>query len=112
MQRCPGSKFGPSATGSFKDRAASICVSKLVESGVKEMAISSTGNVAASFAAYSARAGIRLWIFMPEKVNTTKFTEVLFYGHHHGVSKRVASLTLSPFGYAALEKAWLLKGGK
>lgn len=72
----------PSATGSFKDRAASICVSKLVESGVKEMAISSTGNVAASFAAYSARAGIRLWIFMPEKVNTTKFTEVLFYGHH------------------------------
>ena len=71
-----------SATGSFKDRAASICISKWVESGVKEMALSSTGNVAASFAAYSARAGIRLWIFMPEKVNSTKFTEVLFYGHH------------------------------
>ncbi len=71
-----------SATGSFKDRAASICISKWVESGVNEMAISSTGNVAASFAAYAARAGVRLWIFMPEKVNTTKFTEVLFYGHH------------------------------
>jgi threonine synthase len=71
-----------SATGSFKDRAASICISKWVELGVKEMVISSTGNVAASFAAYSARAGIRLWIFMPEKVNSTKFTEVLFYGHH------------------------------
>jgi threonine synthase len=71
----------PSATGSFKDRAASICISKWVESGVKEMALSSTGNVAASFAAYSARAGIRLWIFMPERVNTTKFTEVIFYGH-------------------------------
>jgi len=72
----------PSATGSFKDRAASICISNWVEDGVKEMAISSTGNVAASFAAYSARAGIRLWIFMPEKVNTTKYTEVLFYGHN------------------------------
>jgi threonine synthase len=71
-----------SATGSFKDRAASICVSKWVEHGVKEMAISSTGNVAASFAAYAARAGIRMWIFMPEKVNATKFTEVLFYGHN------------------------------
>jgi threonine synthase len=72
----------PSATGSFKDRAASICISKWVEFGVKQMAVSSTGNVAASFAAYSARAGIRLWIFMPEKVNTTKYTEVLFYGPH------------------------------
>jgi len=71
-----------SATGSFKDRAASICISNWVEAGVKEMSISSTGNVAASFAAYSARAGIRLWIFMPEKVNTTKYTEVLFYGHN------------------------------
>ena len=71
-----------SATGSFKDRAASICISKLIESGVKEVVLSSTGNIAASFAAYSARAGIRLWIFMPEKVNSTKFTEVLFYGHH------------------------------
>jgi threonine synthase len=71
-----------SATGSFKDRAASMCISKWLEFGTQEMAISSTGNVAASFAAYSARAGIRLWIFMPEKVNSTKFTEVLFYGHH------------------------------
>jgi threonine synthase len=72
----------PSATGSFKDRAASMCISKWVELGVREMAISSTGNVAAAFAAYSARAGIRLWIFMPEKVNATKYTEVLFYGHN------------------------------
>jgi threonine synthase len=44
------------------------------------MVLSSTGNVTASFAAYSARAGIRLWIFMPEKVNATKSSEVLFYG--------------------------------
>ncbi|MFQ5664911.1 MAG: threonine synthase [Candidatus Binatia bacterium] len=72
----------PSATGSFKDRAASICISNWVELGIKEMAVSSTGNVAASFAAYSARAGIQLWIFMPEKVNATKYTEVLFYGQN------------------------------
>jgi len=71
-----------SATGSFKDRAASICISKWIELGVSEMALSSTGNVAAAFAAYGARAGMRLWIFMPQKVNETKFTEVLFYGHH------------------------------
>lgn len=70
-----------SATGSFKDRAASIAVSNWVESGVTDVSISSTGNVGASFAAYCARAGIRLWIFLPHKVNATKFAEVVLYGH-------------------------------
>ncbi|MBA4370118.1 MAG: hypothetical protein C0418_00880 [Coriobacteriaceae bacterium] len=37
---------------------------------------------------------------------------MLFYGHHHGVSRRVANLTLGSSGFAALEKTWLLKGGK
>jgi threonine synthase len=71
-----------SATGSFKDRSGSLCISKCREFGVEEFVLSSTGNVAAAFGAYAARAGVRLWIFIPERVNRTKLTEVIVYGHN------------------------------
>jgi threonine synthase len=45
-------------TGSFKDRGMAVAVAKAVEDGVRGIVCASTGNTAASAAAYAARAGL------------------------------------------------------
>src|SRR5258708_33873917 len=47
-----------SPTGSFKDRQGSVSTSILRQAGIKECVLASTGNAAAAYAAYCARAGI------------------------------------------------------
>jgi threonine synthase len=49
---------GQNPTGSFKDRGMAAAVSKAVERGATRLVCASTGNTAASSAAYAARAGI------------------------------------------------------
>jgi threonine synthase len=49
---------GVSPTGSFKDRGMTVAVAKAVEAGARAIVCASTGNTAASAAAYAARAGI------------------------------------------------------
>ncbi len=67
-------------TGSFKDRQASVAISVLREMGVEEAVVSSTGNVAIAYAAYAARAGIKLWAFLTSQVPSEKMREVAIYG--------------------------------
>lgn len=67
-------------TGSFKDRQASITVSALKEAGITETVLASTGNVAISYAAYTSRAGIKLWAFLTSLVPVEKMREVAIYG--------------------------------
>ncbi len=69
---------GPS--GSFKDRQAAISIAALKEANVKEFVLASTGNVAISFSAYAARAGIKLWAFLTSLVPAAKMREVAIYG--------------------------------
>ncbi len=56
---------GANPTGSFKDRGMTIAVSKALEEGVEAVVCASTGNTAASAAAYAARAGLRCLILQP-----------------------------------------------
>lgn len=49
---------GANPTGSFKDRGMSVAVTRAVEQGVHTLVCASTGNTAASCAAYAARAGL------------------------------------------------------
>jgi threonine synthase len=49
---------GGNATGSFKDRGMAVAVSHAVEDGAHTLVCASTGNTAASCAAYAARAGL------------------------------------------------------
>ncbi len=49
---------GTNPTGSFKDRGMAVAVAKAVEDGARTIVCASTGNTAASAAAYAARAGI------------------------------------------------------
>lgn len=67
-------------TASFKDRQAALTVAVLKEAGLKEAVIASTGNVAMAYAAYCARAGIRLWAFLTSLVPAAKMHEVALYG--------------------------------
>lgn len=67
-------------TGSFKDRQATLVVSMMKESGVTEAVVASTGNVAISYSAYCARAGIKLWAFLTSMVPPDKMHEVALYG--------------------------------
>jgi threonine synthase len=57
-----------SPTHSFKDRQAALAVAALLEAGVQETVIASTGNAAVAYAAACARAGIKLWVFMTSMV--------------------------------------------
>jgi threonine synthase len=56
---------GGNPTGSFKDRGMTVAVSKALEEGATTIVCASTGNTAASAAAYAARAGIRAMILFP-----------------------------------------------
>jgi threonine synthase len=67
-------------TGSFKDRQASLAVSVMKENDVNEVVVASTGNVAISYSAYCARAGIKLWAFLSSLVAAEKMREVAIYG--------------------------------
>ena len=67
-------------TASFKDRQAAVTIAALKEAGVTEAVIASTGNVAISFSAYAARAGIKLWAFITSLVPPVKMREVALYG--------------------------------
>jgi threonine synthase len=52
-------------TGSFKDRGMTVAVSKALEAGADAVVCASTGNTAASAAAYASRAGLRAAILQP-----------------------------------------------
>jgi threonine synthase len=67
-------------TGSFKDRQASSAISALKAEGVKELVLASTGNAAAAYAAFCARAGIKLWVFLTSMVPAEKMRELALYG--------------------------------
>jgi len=58
---------GMNPTGSFKDRGMTMAVTKAVEEGQRAVMCASTGNTAASAAAYAAKAGIDCIVVLPLK---------------------------------------------
>jgi threonine synthase len=67
-------------TASFKDRQAAVSISALKAAGITEAVLASTGNVAISYSAFAARAGIKLWAFLTSLVPPEKMREVAIYG--------------------------------
>jgi len=59
-------------TNSFKDRVVSVAVTWARANGFDTMACASTGNLANSVAAYSARAGMRCYVFIPADLEVSK----------------------------------------
>jgi len=72
---------GENPTGSFKDRGMTVAISKAKELGKKKVLCASTGNTAASLAAYSARAGMECIVLVPKgKVAGSKMLQVAMHG--------------------------------
>lgn len=67
-------------THSFKDRAASVAVSKALEFRLNAVGCASTGNLAAATSAHAARAGLPCYIFVPRGVEKEKLSHALSYG--------------------------------
>ena len=72
---------GMNPTGSFKDRGMTMAISKAVEAGSKATICASTGNTAASAAAYSARAGLVCAVILPAgEVALGKVSQSMMHG--------------------------------
>ena len=72
---------GLNPTGSFKDRGMTTAIGEAAGQGVKTVICASTGNTAASAAAYAARAGLRSVVIIPEgKVSAGKLAGAIAYG--------------------------------
>jgi len=72
---------GANPTGSFKDRGMTMAISKAVEKGAEFTICASTGNTAASAAAYSSRAGISSVVLIPQgKIALGKLAQAIIYG--------------------------------
>ncbi len=72
---------GMNPTGSFKDRGMVVAVAKAIERGIDTVLCASTGNTAASAAAYAARAGVRAVVLLPRGgVAGAKVSQALAYG--------------------------------
>ncbi len=67
-------------TYSFKDRPATVAVSKAVEFGSKAVGCASTGNLAAATAAHAAKAGLPCYIFIPASIELNKIVQATAYG--------------------------------
>jgi len=72
---------GTNPTGSFKDRGMVVAIAKAMEEGAAAVLCASTGNTAASAAAYAARGGLRCAVVLPAgHVALGKLSQAIAFG--------------------------------
>ncbi len=67
-------------TGSYKDRGATVLMSKMKEWGVPRVVEDSSGNAGSAVAAYCAKAGIGCEIYVPQTTSPEKTVQIRAYG--------------------------------
>jgi threonine synthase len=67
-------------TGSYKDRGATVLISKMKEWGVQKVVEDSSGNAGSAIAAYCAKAGIGCDIYVPQYTSPEKLIQIQAYG--------------------------------
>jgi threonine synthase len=67
-------------SGSTKDRASLLVLTKAVEYGCDTVATASTGNAASALAAVSAAAGVRAVVLVPASAPPAKLAQMQSYG--------------------------------
>jgi threonine synthase len=73
--------LGMNPTGSFKDAGMTVALTHAAQSGARVAVCASTGNTAASMAAYAARAGVRAVVLVPSSgISESKVAQTLDYG--------------------------------
>jgi threonine synthase len=72
---------GANPTGSFKDRGMTLAISKALGEGARAVICASTGNTAASAAAYAGRAGLKAYVLIPKgAVALGKLSQSVMHG--------------------------------
>lgn len=86
------------STGSYKDRGATVLMSKIKELGIDSVVQDSSGNAGCSIAAYAAAAGIDCTIYLQKSTAPAKIAQMKAYGAHikfvEGSREDVAETTL------------------
>jgi threonine synthase len=67
-------------TGSYKDRGATVLLSKIKELGIKKIVEDSSGNAGCAIAAYAAKANIEAEIYVSSKASPAKIKQMRGYG--------------------------------
>ncbi len=67
-------------SGSFKDRGATVLVSKMKELGIRKVVEDSSGNAGSAIACYCAKAGIEIDVFVPSYTPYGKIAQIESYG--------------------------------
>lgn len=98
---------GLNPTNSFKDRPASVAVSKAIEFQLNAVGAVSTGNLAAAVGAHAAKAGLPCYIFIPEGIESGKIAQIESYGPrilsvrgNYDEANRLAYLASELYGWA------------
>jgi len=73
---------GANPTGSYKDRIATVGISRLLELGKGAWVATSSGNAGASISAYGARAGLDGHLYTLEKASKAKIAQIITYAPH------------------------------
>ena len=71
---------GQLPTGSFKARGMAMAVTMAAHFGVTKLAVPTAGNAGSAAAAYGARAGMEVHVFMPEDTLETNIAQIAFHG--------------------------------
>ena len=111
---------GLNPTGAFKDRGSFMEINKAKELGYKTTCVASTGNMAASVAAFSAQANLPCYVFVPDNTPRGKLAQCLSYGAHviqvkgtYAQATVLADATAKKYGfYLAGDYAYRLEGQK
>ncbi len=95
-------------TGSYKDRGATVLISKVKELGIPKVVEDSSGNAGSAIAAYCAKAGIECEIYVPQATSPEKLVQIQAYGatlkRVEGSRERTAEVAMgsaSKFYYAS-----------
>jgi threonine synthase len=88
---------GTNPTGTVKDRTSATAVGAALQFGFRATSVVSTGNAGSSIAAYSARAGLRSFIFAYERASAPKLLHM---------ASTASDLVLYQGGYDDLIGAW------
>lgn len=73
---------GRNTTGSLKDRASALGVTKAQFAGASAISCASTGNAASSLAAFAASVGLPAYIFVPRTIPDAKLAQLRVFGAH------------------------------
>jgi threonine synthase len=69
-------------SGSYKDRGATVLVSRLKDRGLSDIVLDSSGNAGAAMSTYSAAAGLTCRVFVPAGNSPMKLAQIAAVGGH------------------------------